>query len=197
MKNYFAKLRENEEKGFSLVELIIVMAIMAILVGVVASQVIPYMEKSRQAKDQQQLSGIATDITSAIASSCQTVNTVGTTTSGSEQGVKLEDMLTTGNANQLGSTNDATTKIVDEFCSLRDTSGGASAAPTVAQIVSDVKDKLKSKAANQLGKTPTAKKISDGEIYVIYDADKSKSTIFMSSSADLSNAVAKLTVESE
>lgn len=45
MKNYVAKLRENEEKGFSLVELIIVMAIMAILVGVVASQVIPYMEK--------------------------------------------------------------------------------------------------------------------------------------------------------
>ena len=42
MKNYVAKLRENEEKGFSLVELIIVMAIMAILVGVVASQVIPY-----------------------------------------------------------------------------------------------------------------------------------------------------------
>ena len=32
MKNYLAKLRENEEKGFSLVELIIVMAIMAILV---------------------------------------------------------------------------------------------------------------------------------------------------------------------
>lgn len=29
MKNYVAKLRENEEKGFSLVELIIVMAIMA------------------------------------------------------------------------------------------------------------------------------------------------------------------------
>lgn len=60
MKNYLAKLRENEEKGFSLVELIIVMAIMAILVGVVASQVIPYMEKSRQSKDQQQLSSLCT-----------------------------------------------------------------------------------------------------------------------------------------
>ena len=59
MKNYVAKLRENEEKGFSLVELIIVMAIMAILVGVVASQVIPYMEKSRQSKDQQQISSLA------------------------------------------------------------------------------------------------------------------------------------------
>ncbi len=67
MKNYVAKLRENEEKGFSLVELIIVMAIMAILVGIVASQVIPYMEKSRQSKDQQQLSSLASTMVSAIA----------------------------------------------------------------------------------------------------------------------------------
>ena len=58
IKNYLAKLQENDKKGFSLVELIIVMAIMAILVGVVASQVLPYMEKSRQSKDQQILSSL-------------------------------------------------------------------------------------------------------------------------------------------
>lgn len=69
IKNYLAKLQENDKKGFSLVELIIVMAIMAILVGVVASQVLPYMEKSRQSKDQQILSSLCTDITSAIAQS--------------------------------------------------------------------------------------------------------------------------------
>ena len=34
IKNYLAKLQENDKKGFSLVELIIVMAIMAILVGI-------------------------------------------------------------------------------------------------------------------------------------------------------------------
>lgn len=67
IKNYLAKLQENDKKGFSLVELIIVMAIMAILVGIVASQVIPYMEKSRQSKDQQQLSSIQSSIVSAIA----------------------------------------------------------------------------------------------------------------------------------
>ena len=39
MKNYLAKLRENEEKGFSLVELIIVMAMCASLVGGVAAKV--------------------------------------------------------------------------------------------------------------------------------------------------------------
>lgn len=69
MKNYVAKLRENEEKGFSLVELIIVMAIMAILVGIVASQVLPYMDKSRQSKDQQQLSSVCTNLVSAVAQS--------------------------------------------------------------------------------------------------------------------------------
>lgn len=69
IKNYLAKLQENEEKGFSLVELIIVMAIMAILVGVVASQVLPYMEKSRISKDQEKLASIQMDISSAIAMS--------------------------------------------------------------------------------------------------------------------------------
>lgn len=67
--NYLKKLQENEKKGFSLVELIIVMAIMAILVGIVASQVLPYMDKSRQSKDQQQLSNICTNLVSAIAQS--------------------------------------------------------------------------------------------------------------------------------
>ena len=73
IKNYLAKLQENDKKGFSLVELIIVMAIMAILVGIVASQVLPYMEKSRQSKDQQVLSGYCTDLVSAIAQSTEPV----------------------------------------------------------------------------------------------------------------------------
>lgn len=76
IKNYLAKLQENDKKGFSLVELIIVMAIMAILVGIVASQVLPYMEKSRQSKDQQVLSGYCTDLVSAIAQSTEPVDDV-------------------------------------------------------------------------------------------------------------------------
>lgn len=79
IKNYLAKLQENDKKGFSLVELIIVMAIMAILVGIVASQVLPYMEKSRQSKDQQVLSSICTDVVSAIAQSDEAVGTFSTT----------------------------------------------------------------------------------------------------------------------
>lgn len=61
------ELKKNN-KGFSLVELIIVIAIMAILVGIVGTQVIPYIEKSRKAKDIQVLSGLCTDAMTAYSS---------------------------------------------------------------------------------------------------------------------------------
>ncbi|MEA5039942.1 MAG: prepilin-type N-terminal cleavage/methylation domain-containing protein [Clostridiaceae bacterium] len=42
---------KKNNKGFSLVELIIVIAIMAVLVAVLAPQYIKYVEKSRESKD--------------------------------------------------------------------------------------------------------------------------------------------------
>ena len=60
--------RKEDNKGFSLVELIIVIAIMAILVGIVGTQVIPYINKSRKAKDVQQLSALCTAATTAYSS---------------------------------------------------------------------------------------------------------------------------------
>ncbi len=50
-----------------MVELIIVIAIMAILVGIVGSQVLPYLSKSREAKDQQVLSSWITASTASYS----------------------------------------------------------------------------------------------------------------------------------
>ena len=57
------KLTKNN-KGFSLVELIVVIAIMAVLVGVLAPQLIKYVEKSREATDIQNCDSIATALKS-------------------------------------------------------------------------------------------------------------------------------------
>ena len=45
------KQKSLTNKGFSLVELIIVIAIMAVLVGVLAPQYIKYVERSRKSSD--------------------------------------------------------------------------------------------------------------------------------------------------
>ncbi len=66
--------RKKDNKGFSLVELIIVIAIMAILVGIVGTQVIPYIDKSRNAKDIQKLSGLCTDAMTAYSSNAATLD---------------------------------------------------------------------------------------------------------------------------
>lgn len=57
----------KNNKGFSLVELIIVIAIMAILVGVIAPQLIKYIEKSRQSADIQLCDTVKTAIVTATS----------------------------------------------------------------------------------------------------------------------------------
>lgn len=67
LQNMKAKNEKKDNKGFSLVELIIVIAIMAILVGIVGTQVIPYISKSKVAKDQQVLNSISTAAVTAYS----------------------------------------------------------------------------------------------------------------------------------
>lgn len=58
---------KGNDKGFSLVELIIVIAIMAVLVGVLGSTIMGYLEKSKYAKDMNALDAIETAISAYVA----------------------------------------------------------------------------------------------------------------------------------
>lgn len=60
-------MKKTNNKGFSLVELIIVIAIMAILVGVLAPQYLKYVEKSRTSADLDTLDAVYTACTTAAS----------------------------------------------------------------------------------------------------------------------------------
>lgn len=75
MKKKIQKYLAGEREGFSLVELIIVIAIMAILIGVVTLAVLPNIAKSKESKDITALDSILSAVNSAVAS--QQVSTTG------------------------------------------------------------------------------------------------------------------------
>lgn len=80
LQNMKAKNEKKDNKGFSLVELIIVIAIMAILVGIVGTQVIPYLGKSKASKDQQVLNSFSTAAVTAYSENAESMPTTGTLT---------------------------------------------------------------------------------------------------------------------
>lgn len=126
--------KKLDNKGFSLVELIIVIAIMAILVGVVGTQVIPYIEKSRQSKDLQILSGFCTSMTSASSTTADLLDPTATYTITITQAGACS---ISANPTTAG----GQTELLNNFCELN----GASAGSTNINL------KYESKAAKAAG----------------------------------------------
>ena len=77
LKSFNKKKKDN--KGFTLVELVIVVAILAILVGILAPQYTKYVEKSRQAADVSNLENIVKGFKVAAADTDYNIIPNGTT----------------------------------------------------------------------------------------------------------------------
>jgi type IV pilus assembly protein PilA len=93
MKNIMNKIRKAN-KGFTLVELIIVIAIIAILTAVAAPQYIKYVDKGRWSKDQNEAASLLTVVQAAVvdANSNDTIDDI----TGAEGGTKVLDFTASG-----------------------------------------------------------------------------------------------------
>ena len=94
-------MKKTNNKGFSLVELIVVIAIMAVLMVVVAPQMLRYVERTRIQRDNTAISEIANAVKVAMADENVNSNTTtGTTVAAAKNGTVVE--FTFSDATALG-----------------------------------------------------------------------------------------------
>lgn len=164
MREEAKNTKKLDNKGFSLIELIIVIAIMAILIGIVGTQVVPYIEKSKQAKDQQVLSGLLTSATTAFASNAELVK------EGTVYSFKID-----GTTSSTG-TLDA--KVINEFYELAGLKKNDATGASVNGDLATLKGKMTSKAGADI-KEVSIQRSAEGVVTVHTVTNSSKySSVF-------------------
>ena len=91
--------KKKNNKGFSLIELIIAIAILIILTGLLAPQFMKYIEKSREAKDMQTLDSVYTAVQGTLADEVAYEDFI----DGSDDGLKIDTPFVTELKSVLGS----------------------------------------------------------------------------------------------